>query len=72
MVPDKWVTIDGSKTTYKVESNDPEKHAAIAVTKVTRISDKETNIYTKKEEYKAEFQIINKENEKSGGDTSHG
>lgn len=50
MVPDKWVTIDGSKTTYKVESNDPEKHAAIAVTKVTRISDKETNIYTKKEE----------------------
>lgn len=64
MVPDKWVTIDGSKTTYKVESNDPEKHAAIAVTKVTRISDKETNIYTKKEEYKAEFQIINKETKK--------
>ena len=64
MVPDKWVTIDGSKTTYKVESNDPEKHAAIAVTKVTRISDKETNIYTKKEEYKAEIQIINKETKK--------
>lgn len=64
MVPDKWLTIDGSKTTYKVESNDPEKHAAIAVTKVTRISDKETNIYTKKEEYKAEFQIINKETKK--------
>ena len=34
------------------------------MTKVTRISDKETNIYTKKEEYKAEFQIINKETKK--------
>ena len=55
MVPDKWLTIDGSKTTYKVESNDPEKHAAIAVTKVTRISVKVSNIYTNKDEYKAEF-----------------
>lgn len=64
MVPDKWVTIDGSKTTYKVESNDPEQYAGIMLTKVTRISDKETGIYTKKEEYKAEFQIINKATKK--------
>ena len=64
MVPDKWVTIDGSKATYKVESNDPEQYAGIMLTKVTRISDKETGIYTKKEEYKAEFQIINKATKK--------
>ena len=64
MVPDKWVTIDGSKATYQIESNDPEQYAAIAVTKVTRISDKETDQYTKKEEYKAEFQIINKATKK--------
>lgn len=64
MVPDKWVTIDGSKATYQIESNDPEQYAAIAVTKVTRISDKETAQYTKKEEYKAEFQIINKATKK--------
>ena len=64
MVPDKWVTIDGSKATYKVESNDPEQYAGIMLTKVTRISDKETGIYIKKEEYKAEFQIINKATKK--------
>lgn len=64
MVPDKWITIDGSKETYQIESNDPEKYAAIALTKVTTINDKETNIYTKKEEYKAEFQIINKTTKK--------
>lgn len=64
MVPDKWMTIDGSKTAYKVESNDPEQYAGIMLTKVTRISDKETGIYTKKEEYKAEFQIINKATKK--------
>ena len=34
------------------------------MTKVTRISDKETAQYTKKEEYKAEFQIINKATKK--------
>lgn len=67
MVPDKWVTIDGSKATYQIESNDPEQYAAIALTKVTRISDKETNIYTRKEEYKAEFQIINKATKKVVG-----
>lgn len=64
MVQDKWVTVNGSKTTYKVESNDPEEHAGIMLTKVTRISDKETGIYTQKEEYKAEFQIINKATKK--------
>lgn len=64
MVPDKWVTVNGSKATYEVESNDPEKYAAIALTKVTTINDKETNTYVKKEEYKAEFQIINKATKK--------
>ena len=54
MVPDKWVSIDGSKMIYKVESNDPKQHAGIMLTKVTRISDKETGTYTKKEEYKAD------------------
>ena len=48
MVPDKWVSIDGSKMIYKVESNDPKQHAGIMLTKVTRISDKETGTYTKK------------------------
>ena len=64
MVPDKWVTVNGSKATYEVESNDPEKYAAIALTKVTTINDKETNTYVKKEEYNAEFQIINKATKK--------
>lgn len=48
MVPDKWVSIDGSKMIYKVESNDSKQHAGIMLTKVTRISDKETGTYTKK------------------------
>ena len=64
MVPDKWVSIDGSKMIYKVESNDPKQHAGIMLTKVTRISDKETGTYTKKEEYKAEFQIIDQSTKK--------
>ena len=64
MVPDKWVTVNGSKAAYEIESNDPEKYAAIALTKVTTINDKETNIYSKKEEYKAEFEIINKATKK--------
>lgn len=61
MVPDKWVTIDGSKATYKVESNDPEQYAGIMLTKVTRISDKETGIYTKKKNIKQNFRSSTKQ-----------
>ena len=72
MVPDKWVSIDGSKMIYKVESNDPKQHAGIMLTKVTRISDKETGTYTKKEEYKAEFQNHRSVRQRSHRNIDHG
>ena len=64
MVPDKWIKIDGTKSVYTIESNDPEEHAGIMLTKSTKISDKETNMELKNAEYKAEFEIIDKASKK--------
>ena len=66
---DRWI----ERRPIKVESNDPETTRSDRSDQRSQESlIRKRIIYTKKEEYKAEFQIINKADEKSGGDTSHG
>lgn len=60
MASDMTKTIAEASKTYTFEVDNKEKKPLIAIQKILRINDKETNTYQKKEEVGAEFQIIDK------------